>query len=111
MIIVNAPAAFAMVWKALKPLMNPSTLEKIEVFGAGRGAGHQQRLLELVAPEDLPHFLGGTCTCGGAPGGCLARDVGPWSDEGIERALQETPFWDVLARFMPESDGSGTQRT
>ncbi|CAK0905223.1 unnamed protein product [Prorocentrum cordatum] len=91
-VIVNAPAAFSGIFAAIRPLLSASTLARLEVFRSG----HESRLLELIAPEDLPEFLGGRCRCGD---GCLARDVGPWCDPAIGGALAERPHWEVMRQF------------
>jgi len=107
--IVNAPGAFWVVWKALQPLISARTLEKIEVFRHGE-QGWQTRLLELVAPESLPTFLGGTCTCSGFAGGCMESDAGPWHDACIEKVLGEKPFWEVLAELGDGGPGRSSSQ-
>jgi hypothetical protein len=37
-------------------------------------------LLEAISAENLPDFLGGTCTCSHVQGGCMNSDAGPWED-------------------------------
>ncbi|KAJ7526249.1 hypothetical protein O6H91_17G090100 [Diphasiastrum complanatum] len=73
LIIVNAPMSFKAIWAAIKPWLDKRTQKKIEVHGSC----FVSRLLELVNKEDLPEFLGGTCSC---PGGCENSDAGPWND-------------------------------
>ena len=72
MFVVNTPMLFSMVWKGVKPMLNEKTVNKISL----EGSSYRPKLLELVAPENLPEFLGGTCRC---PGGCLESSPGPWS--------------------------------
>lgn len=94
-LIVNAPTIFSMVWAAVKPMISSGLRQKMELYCHGH-AGVKERLLELVAPENLPEFLGGSCAC---PEGCLCHDPGPWQDPAIAQELQTTPPWEVIDRF------------
>jgi len=57
--IVNAPAIFAVAWKAIKPWVDPSTRQKITIL---RG-DFQKVLLEHIDADQLPAYLGGKCQC------------------------------------------------
>jgi hypothetical protein len=81
MIIINAPTSFTAIWTVVKPWLSPRTLDKITVLGTNTNQ-HHAALRDLVAPENLPVTLGGTCTCDGAHGGCVLSNAGPWMDEG-----------------------------
>lgn len=74
MFIVNSPTLFSIAWKVIKPWIDERTQKKITI----EGSKYQKKLLELVDPENLPDFLGGSCVC---RGGCLNCDPGPWRDE------------------------------
>ena len=37
-------------------------------------------MLEAIDAENLPQWLGGTCTCSHVEGGCLNSRAGPWND-------------------------------
>ena len=65
---------FSIAWKVIKPWIDERTQKKITI----EGSKYQKKLLELVEPQNLPEFLGGTCNC---YGGCLSCDPGPWRDE------------------------------
>ncbi|KAI8364511.1 CRAL-TRIO domain-containing protein [Choanephora cucurbitarum] len=65
--VVNAPSAFVVMFKIIKPCLNARTLEKIHVLGSD----FRSVLLEYIDPENLPDFLGGTCQCQHMPGGCV----------------------------------------
>lgn len=82
MLVINAPASFTAIWTIIKPWLSPRTLEKISVLGTDQ---HHAVLQDLVPPENLPTFLGGTCTCDGARGGCTLSNAGPWMDGRAER--------------------------
>jgi len=110
LILVNAPSAFSMIWSAVTPMLSAQMLEKFEVFGAGQAAAAKKRLIELIAPENLPDFLGGTCTCCHVPGGCLDSDAGPWSDPVIYQTLQETPYWEIVRRLQDPAAYAEEQR-
>ncbi|OQS01387.1 hypothetical protein ACHHYP_01192 [Achlya hypogyna] len=64
--IVNPPSWFNMIWKAVSPLVNPKTREKINVVKGQKEI--QKALLEYIDAENLPVEYGGSCEC---PGGCL----------------------------------------
>ncbi|KAL9661295.1 hypothetical protein QQ045_026119 [Rhodiola kirilowii] len=55
----------------------PETLNRMFIINAGSGF----RLLWNTVNE-LPDFLGGTCTCSDQ-GGCMRSDKGPWKDPEI----------------------------
>lgn len=74
MFIVNSPTLFSIAWKVIKPWIDERTQKKITI----EGSKFQKKLLELVDAQNLPDFLGGTCSCAG---GCLNSDLGPWRDE------------------------------
>lgn len=69
--LVNAPTAFVYVWKIVKAWLDPGTLEKIQILGSD----YQASLLTQIAPENLPTFLGGQCTCAHISGGCVPSQV------------------------------------
>lgn len=86
--IVNAPWFFAKCWQAMSHLLVPRTAEKLRVFSPSETKAF---LREVIDPENLPDFLGGTCRC---PGGCVSEGGQPSatqreSDEAIRQwALQ-----------------------
>lgn len=81
MFIVNTPTLFSIAWKVFKPWIDERTQKKIHI----EGKKYKKKLLELVAPENLPDFLGGTCRC---EGGCLNSDAGPWSNPEIRARVE-----------------------
>eukprot|EP00294_Goniomonas_avonlea_P009114 CAMPEP_0114567232 /NCGR_PEP_ID=MMETSP0114-20121206/15359_1 /TAXON_ID=31324 /ORGANISM="Goniomonas sp, Strain m" /LENGTH=218 /DNA_ID=CAMNT_0001753783 /DNA_START=120 /DNA_END=777 /DNA_ORIENTATION=- len=64
MFIMNAPSAFNMAWRFVKPFLDKRTLNKIEVLKGNP----RERLLEFIDADCLPPCFGGTCSC---PGGCI----------------------------------------
>ncbi|KAJ7585061.1 CRAL-TRIO domain-containing protein [Mycena floridula] len=70
--IINAPFAFAAVWSLIKPWLDEVTVNKISIL---KSSQYKEKLLEQIAPENLPFEFGGTCQC---PGGCALSDAGPW---------------------------------
>lgn len=73
--IINAPSTFTMIWGAVKPWLSKETVAKIDILGSD----YQKGLLEVVDAENLPAFLGGTCTCANE-GGCHMSFAGPWKE-------------------------------
>ena len=71
--LINAPWGFSTVFSVVKGWLDPITVEKIHVLGAG----YQKELLSQVPAENLPTIFGGSCDC---PGGCALSDEGPWTD-------------------------------
>jgi hypothetical protein len=71
--LINAPWGFSSVFSVVKSFLDPVTVQKIHVLGAG----YQKELLDQVPAENLPDIFGGTCSC---PGGCGFSDEGPWTD-------------------------------
>ncbi|KAI8364117.1 CRAL-TRIO domain-containing protein [Blakeslea trispora] len=69
--LVNAPGAFVYVWKIVKAWLDPGTIAKIQILGAD----YKEALLKQIAPENLPSFLGGECTCDHMDGGCVPSQI------------------------------------
>jgi CRAL/TRIO domain len=75
MFIVNAPMLFTGVWAVVKGFLDERTRNKIQI----KGSKYQKELLELVEPQNLPDFIGGSCKCEKS-GGCMLSVEGPWND-------------------------------
>lgn len=69
---------FTGVWAIVKGFIDEKTRKKITILGGK----YQKDLLELVEAENLPDFLGGSCTCA-EYGGCMKSGLGPWNDYEI----------------------------
>ncbi|GMI78301.1 hypothetical protein HRI_001499300 [Hibiscus trionum] len=83
MFIINAGSGFRMLWNTVKSFLDPKTTAKINVLGNK----FQSKLLEIIDTNELPDFLGGTCTCADH-GGCMLSDKGPWKDPEILKMIQ-----------------------
>ncbi|KAH9656822.1 phosphatidylinositol/phosphatidylcholine transfer protein SFH3 [Citrus sinensis] len=83
MFIVNAGSGFRLLWNTVKSFLDPKTTAKIHVLGNK----YQSKLLEIIDANELPEFLGGTCTCADK-GGCMRSDKGPWNDPEIMKMVQ-----------------------
>ncbi|XP_072983446.1 phosphatidylinositol/phosphatidylcholine transfer protein SFH11 isoform X1 [Typha latifolia] len=82
--IINAGSGFRALWKVLTAFLDARTLSKIQVLGSN----YHSALSEAVDPSNLPNFLGGSCTCS-EYGGCLLKDIGPWTNPEFSGLLQE----------------------
>ncbi|CAO3576437.1 unnamed protein product [Absidia cylindrospora] len=65
--VVNAPSAFLVMWKIVRPWLDPKTLDKVQILGKD----YKDVLLKYIDSESLPAFLGGSCTCSHLQGGCV----------------------------------------
>lgn len=73
MYVVNAGLMFKAAWSVCKAFLDEKTKKKIVTMGSD----YKKKLLELVEPANLPHFLGGECNC--QPYGCIFSNAGPWT--------------------------------
>lgn len=80
LLIVNAPYMFSTIWSVVKGWLDEKTREKIQI----KGGDYKETLLKYVDAEQLPEWLGGTCT---AP---LEDDFGPWNDFEIVDGTKKT---------------------
>ncbi|XP_031114282.1 phosphatidylinositol/phosphatidylcholine transfer protein SFH9-like [Ipomoea triloba] len=97
MFIVNAGSGFRLLWNTAKGFLDPRTTAKIHVLGSK----FQSKLLEIIDPNQLPDFLGGTCVCQNE-GGCMRSDKGPWNDPELMKlvsALQGETIFRKLGSF------------
>ncbi len=78
MYLINTGFFFNAVWTICKGFVDEKTKNKIHL----EKSGYAKKLLELVEAENLPTFLGGTCTCPNIVGGCLYADIGPRNPNG-----------------------------
>lgn len=74
--IINAPALFSTAWTYIKSLIDVRTASRVFILGTD----YKQALLEHIAPENLPVYLGGMCECESVEGGCRNGDVGCWNE-------------------------------
>ncbi|MED6122010.1 hypothetical protein PIB30_035656 [Stylosanthes scabra] len=93
MFIVNAGSGFKLLWNTAKGFLDPRTTAKIHVLGNR----YQSRLFEIIDSSQLPHFLGGSCSCAN-DGGCLKSNKGPWSDPEILKILRSTEATNLTQR-------------
>lgn len=92
--LINAPWGFSSVFSIIKGFLDPVTVQKIHVLGAG----YQAELEKQVAKENLPKIFGGTCECAK---GCALSDEGPWQD----------PQWAKPPRWAQQSKAEGSTAT
>ncbi|CAH9073594.1 unnamed protein product [Cuscuta europaea] len=102
MFIVNAGSGFRLIWNTVKGFLDPRTTAKIHVLGSK----FQCKLLEIIDPNQLPDFLGGTCVCPNE-GGCMRSDKGPWDDPELMKlvsALHGETTYRKLGSFSDSED-------
>ncbi|PKK66225.1 hypothetical protein RhiirC2_664391, partial [Rhizophagus irregularis] len=62
--VVNAPFIFVKIWALAKKWLDPGMLKKVHICDKD----FKKVLLEHIDAENIPSFLGGTCTCSHMPG-------------------------------------------
>ena len=67
---------FTGVWAVVKNFINEKTRSKIKILGTN----FHSSMLEIIDADNLPTFLGGTCTCSDSTGDCMTSNTGPWND-------------------------------
>ncbi|KAL9418152.1 hypothetical protein AB3S75_041051 [Citrus x aurantiifolia] len=112
MFIVNAGSGFRLLWNTVKSFLDPKTTAKIHVLGNK----YQSKLLEIIDANELPEFLGGTCTCADK-GGCMRSDKGPWNDPEIMKMVQNgyakcsrRTLSGIEEKTIPEDENSLSKR-
>ncbi|KAI7876380.1 CRAL/TRIO domain-containing protein, partial [Lichtheimia hyalospora FSU 10163] len=66
--IVNAPGILHTIWRIVKPWLEQRTADKVFILNHSETP---KVLTKYIAPENLPQFLGGSCTCDHIQGGCV----------------------------------------
>jgi hypothetical protein len=59
LVVLNAPGFFSIVFKLVKPFIDPITLSKICVFGTDEGWKTDARFLEWLSVDQVPKLWGG----------------------------------------------------
>lgn len=90
--LINAPWGFSTVFSVVKGFLDPVTVQKIHVLGAG----YYTQLESQIPKENLPKAFGGLCEC---DKGCALSDAGPWQDA----QWSKPPKW-----AQPKTDESTT---
>ncbi|ORX58798.1 CRAL/TRIO domain-containing protein [Hesseltinella vesiculosa] len=96
--IVNAPSAFLVMWKVIKPWLDKRTLDKVHILGKD----YRDVLLKYIDEDALPSYLGGNCTCSHLPGGCApsVHDGSiPMLEKSSHNLVSENPYNpDIMAQ-------------
>jgi len=95
MFIVNCSWTLRAGWTIVKGFLDEKTSNKIKIYDDN----YLDSLLEYIDKENLPEFLGGTCTC--KPHGCLMQPAGPWK-EYYEKFPKETDEKDLKVPTPPQ---------
>jgi len=59
--IINAPFSFRTLWAVVRPWLHPLTQARIQLMGGQRE--FLPKLREIADDENIPKYLGGSCTC------------------------------------------------
>lgn len=84
MIVINAPSIFGIIWNFLKPLIDDRTAKKISIYT--HNDDWKSVLFDLVDPDQLPKFLGGSPKYDGE---WVNANIGPWSNPVILECISE----------------------
>ena len=97
--MINAPAAFGVVWSIVSPLLEPQVRAKVTVLRSD----YASTLRELVDPSCLPRAFGGDdeCEVGEAPEELALRR---WVVERCSQGLDDVSSSPSLAE---DSDSGG----
>jgi len=91
-------------WAIAKGFLSEHTREKIVVLGGNFAPS----LLEHCDAENLPTFLGGTCTCADSTGDCMTSNKGPWNEyESVKPKGVKRKSLDSTIHLKDGSDCSG----
>jgi hypothetical protein len=87
--VVNAPIFFSAAWTMIKVWLDPRVIDKIHILGSD----YKKILLESIDHDQLPTFVGGSCTCSHMAGGCV-----PSPKEDIPAKLDGYRYSTVLKK-------------
>ncbi|KAI9350476.1 CRAL-TRIO domain-containing protein [Zopfochytrium polystomum] len=57
--LVNSPPVFQKIWVMIKRWLDKGILEKVHILGSD----YKEVLLKYIDADNLPEYLGGSCTC------------------------------------------------
>lgn len=100
-ILANAPWVLAKAaWPLVKQFLHPVTQAKLTMHSSA--AELQRKLLELMAPEDVPPYFGGLCRCAECTTGRLrGGSLWDWEEDGPTTATEPTaPSANDLASLL-----------
>ena len=88
------------MWMVAKNFLGEKTKKNVKI-DTGTSS-----LLEIADADQIPSFLGGTCTCGGK--GCLYSDFGPWHEHPYKCEYLEVPDFtnSTMVNVSSKSDNS-----
>jgi len=92
--MINPPTIFSMIWKIIKPWLDPITVEKIKVLKSN----YQEVLLDNIDADQLPEEYGGTCKCGDH--GCVPiyskEEINEYECKAVEAVKSRLELKDVV---------------
>lgn len=114
--LINAPWGFSSAFSVVKGFLDPVTVQKIHILGAG----FHTELVKQVSNENLPKIFGGTCECDKS---CELSDIGPWQDpewsrppkwtqnkSASQNAIQNEPSSTISSHVSPPGAPKAAQQ-
>jgi hypothetical protein len=83
--VVNAPPLFTRLWALVRKWLDKRMLSKIHILGPD----YEDILKKYIPEENLPFFLGGSCTCSHIHGGCCPSPF----DKSVRLHAGEFPYY------------------
>eukprot|EP00543_Licmophora_paradoxa_P013420 CAMPEP_0202460356 /NCGR_PEP_ID=MMETSP1360-20130828/43384_1 /ASSEMBLY_ACC=CAM_ASM_000848 /TAXON_ID=515479 /ORGANISM="Licmophora paradoxa, Strain CCMP2313" /LENGTH=169 /DNA_ID=CAMNT_0049081965 /DNA_START=350 /DNA_END=859 /DNA_ORIENTATION=+ len=85
--VIHVPTWFQLIWKAVRPMIDPITLQKIKILRDPQEI--KEALLERIPLENIPREYGGTCPM------------------GLGESPEETLLWELMNHNNAKANAAG----